>query len=45
MWDTISDSLDQFGASSVVDILFIAVLIYLGLLLLKIGRASCRERV
>jgi diadenylate cyclase len=35
MWDTISDSLDQFGASSVVDILFIAVLIYLGLLLLK----------
>src|SRR3972149_5143446 len=24
MWDTISDSLDQFGASSVVDILFIA---------------------
>ena len=35
MWDTITDSLDQFDVSSGVDILFIAVLIYLGLLLLK----------
>jgi diadenylate cyclase len=35
MWDTISESLDQFDASSIVDILGIAVLVYLGLLLLK----------
>lgn len=35
MWDTISGSLDQFTASSIIDILSIAVLIYLGLLLLK----------
>jgi diadenylate cyclase len=35
MWDTINESLDQFSASSVIDILSIAVLIYLGLLLLK----------
>jgi diadenylate cyclase len=35
MWDTINDSLDQFDASSAIDILSIAVLIYLGLLLLK----------
>jgi diadenylate cyclase len=35
MWDTINDSLDQFDASSVIDIISIAALIYLGLLLLK----------
>ena len=35
MWDTIRGSLDQFTASSVIDILSIAALIYLGLLLLK----------
>lgn len=35
MWDTISGSLDQFTPSSVIDILSIAILIYLGLLLLK----------
>jgi diadenylate cyclase len=35
MWETVSDALDQFTASSIIDILSIAVLIYLGLLLLK----------
>jgi diadenylate cyclase len=35
MWDTIRDSIDQFSASSIIDILSIAVLVYLGLLLLK----------
>jgi diadenylate cyclase len=35
MWDTLTDSLDQFDASAVIDILSIAALIYLGLLLLK----------
>jgi len=35
MWDTVTGSLDQFTASSVIDVLSIAVLIYLGLLLLK----------
>src|SRR6266581_95766 len=35
MWNTITDSLDRFDASAVIDILSIAVLIYLALLLLK----------
>jgi len=35
VWDTIRDALDRFEAASVVDILSIAVLIYLALLLLK----------
>jgi diadenylate cyclase len=35
VWDTISEALDQFQASSLVDILSIAVVIYLSLLLLK----------
>jgi diadenylate cyclase len=35
MWQTVSDSLDQFDAFAVIDILSIAALIYLGLLLLK----------
>ncbi len=35
VWDSIRDALYTFGPSSVVDILSIAVLIYLGLLLLK----------
>src|SRR3989304_9548889 len=34
-WNTIRDSLERFQAASVVDILTIAVLIYLALLLLK----------
>jgi len=35
VWDTISRSLDSFDASSFIDIMSIAVLIYLGLLLLR----------
>jgi diadenylate cyclase len=35
VWDSVRDALDTFGPSSVVDILSIAVLIYLALLLLK----------
>ncbi len=35
VFDTIGDALDEFGASSVVDIITISVLIYLALLLLK----------
>lgn len=35
IWDTARDSLDQFGPAAVVDIISIAVLIYLALLLLK----------
>ena len=35
MWETVQDALDRFEAASVVDILSIAVLIYLALLLLK----------
>lgn len=35
VWDTARDSLDQFGPAAVIDILSIAVLIYLSLLLLK----------
>ncbi len=35
VWDTIREALDQFEAASVVDILSIAVLIYLALLLLR----------
>jgi diadenylate cyclase len=35
LWDTIRDSLNEFNVASVIDILSIAVLIYLGLLLVK----------
>ena len=35
VWGTARDSLDQFGPAAVIDILSIAVLIYLALLLLK----------
>jgi diadenylate cyclase len=35
LWDTARDSFDRFQAASVVDILSIAMLIYLGLLLVK----------
>jgi len=35
VWDTISRSLDRFDASSFIDLMSIAVLIYLGLLLLR----------
>ena len=35
VWDTARDSLDQFGPAAVIDIISIAVLIYLALLLLK----------
>ena len=35
IWNTVSDSLDRFDASAVIDILSIAALIYLALLLLK----------
>lgn len=35
IWNTVRDSLDQFGPASVIDIISIAVLIYLALLLLK----------
>jgi diadenylate cyclase len=35
VWDSIRDALYTFGPSSVVDIISIAILIYLGLLLLK----------
>ena len=35
MWDTIQEAIDRFEAASIVDILSIAVLIYLALLLLK----------
>ncbi len=35
VWNTARDSLDQFGPAAVIDIISIAVLIYLALLLLK----------
>ena len=35
IWNTVRDSVDQFGPASVIDILSIAVLIYLALLLFK----------
>src|SRR3990172_6553383 len=35
VWETIRDALDRFEAASVVDVLSIAVLIYLALLLFK----------
>lgn len=35
VWDNIRDALNQFGPASVIDILALAVLIYLALLLLK----------
>jgi len=35
IWNTVTDSLDRFDASAVIDILSIAVLIYLALLLLR----------
>ncbi len=35
IWDSINQAFDRFGPASIVDILSIAVLIYLGLLLIK----------
>ena len=35
IWNTVTDAIDNFGPASVIDIVSIAIVIYLGLLLLK----------